>query len=151
MSTSIVAQPDKSLCAVPAGRPGEYLAPRPAVPLRGSGHLPPTRYSAAADAPAGTSLPGASGAEASRAGARCFGDRSTNLTGLTQSQHQKLRASRRRCSQQAPSATEVRSSYLTLPPARERQPPRKQAEAAEALPRGPPVSGALEFWRGPAR
>src|SRR5579859_7541781 len=61
MSTSIVAQPDKSLCAVPAGRPGEYLAPRPAVPLRGSGHLPPAGYSAAADAPAGTSLPGVSG------------------------------------------------------------------------------------------
>src|SRR5579872_993518 len=37
MSTSIVAQPDKSPCAVPAGRPGEYLASRPAVPLRGSG------------------------------------------------------------------------------------------------------------------
>ena len=46
----------------------------------------------------------------------------TNRTGLTRSQHQKLRASRRRCSQQAPSATEVRSSYLTLPLARSRPP-----------------------------
>jgi hypothetical protein len=41
--------------------------------------------------------------------------RSMNRTGLTPTKHQKLRASRRRCSQQALSATEVRSDYLTLP------------------------------------
>jgi hypothetical protein len=39
-------------------------------------------------------------------------DSSTNPTGLTQSQHQKPRASRRRCRQQTPWATEVRSDYL---------------------------------------
>ena len=46
--------------------------------------------------------------------------RSTSLTGLTQSQHRMLRTSQRRCSQQAPIATEVWSDYLTLTRARSR-------------------------------
>ena len=51
---------------------------------------------------------------ASRAGR----GKGANRAGLTRSQHRKLRASRRRRSQQAPSATEVRSGNPTLPRAR---------------------------------
>src|SRR6478736_2498152 len=49
------------------------------------------------------------------AAGRAARGRTANRTDLTQTKHQEPRASRRHCGQQTPSATEVRSDYLTLP------------------------------------
>ena len=66
------------------------------------------------------------------AAGRAYAGGTTSRTGLTQTRHPELRASQRRCNQQAPSATEVRSDYLTLPRARPR--PRASTDQAPCLP-----------------
>jgi hypothetical protein len=66
------------------------------------------------------------------AAGRTYAGGTTNRTGLTQTRHLELRASRRRCSQQAPLATEVRSDYLTLPRVRPR--PRASTDQGKSSP-----------------